>query len=38
MFNLKGQDTDKYFKEVENKLIEKPIINGVGAKPRIAEM
>ena len=23
MFNLKGQDTDKYFKEVENKLIEE---------------
>lgn len=23
MFNLKGQDTDKYFKEVENKLLEE---------------
>ena len=23
MFNLKGKDTDKYFKEVENKLLEE---------------
>jgi hypothetical protein len=34
MFNLQGKDPDKYFKEVEDKLIEKPIIYWNQTKPR----